>query len=288
MSVNYQITLYFILVLGMLHACKTPSVQDERSSDLYPWCIVAYDSPERSPTERIALLKELGFRKYAYDWRDRHLDSTFSELKQAMAQDIEIIAVWLWLNAKRDSVGKLSPANNRLLATIEKLELKTTLWVGLSGNFFNQLQEEEALEEAIKIVNFAAEKAHHLGCKVALYNHSGWFGNPYNQLKVINALPKHKLSMVYNFHHGHSTIDEFPALVEAMYPHLSAVNLNGMEKDGQKILPIGQGDHEKEMIESLKAAGFDGPWGILGHVENVDVKTILEQNIKGLTAVGID
>ena len=42
--------------------------------NLYPWCIVAFDSLERSQSERINMLNELGFSKYAYDWRDEHLD----------------------------------------------------------------------------------------------------------------------------------------------------------------------------------------------------------------------
>ena len=51
--------------------------QDDRKIDmdnLYPWCIVAFDSLERSPVQRIEMLKELGFSKYAFDWRDKNLD----------------------------------------------------------------------------------------------------------------------------------------------------------------------------------------------------------------------
>ena len=61
-----------------------------------------------------------------------------------------------------------------------------------------------------------------------------------------------------------------------------SVNLNGMRKGGPKILPIGQGDHEREMIQILLNKGYNGPWGILGHVEDADVKYVLDQNIDGL------
>ena len=45
---------------------------------------------------------------------------------------------------------------------------------------------------------------------------------------------------------------------------------------------FGEGEYEKEMIDLLIKNGYTGDFGILGHVENADVKTILEANIKGL------
>ena len=253
--------------------------------DAYPWCIVAYDSLERSPAERIQMVKELGFTKLAYDWRDRHLGDTSTELKLAAENDIEIVSVWLWLNAKRDSLSQLSHSNKRLFKIIEQSNLKTTFWVSFSGNFFENLNQEQSVEMATEMVDYIALKASKLGCKVALYNHSGWFGNPFNQLEVIKALPSHELGIVYNFHHAHNSIEEFPKIVKAIKPYITAVNLNGMQKNGEKILTIGKGDHEKEMISILRNSGFNGPWGILGHVENVDVKKVLIRNIEGLKSL---
>lgn len=278
---NLTGTLMFVL---LLIAQTTPSQELKRieMNDTYPWCIVAYDSLERSPKERVQMIKELGFSKYAYDWRDKHLDDTLSELKLAIDNDIEIISVWLWLNAKRDSIDQLSQANERMFRIIEQLDLKTTLWVSLSENFFKDLNHEQSLTKAVKIIDFIALKASELGCKVALYNHSGWFGNPYYQLEVIKALPQHELGIIYNFHHAHDSIEDIPQIANAIKPYLIAVNLNGMKKDGNKILPIGKGDYEKEMIKIFRESGFTGPWGIMGHVENADVRKVLIKNIKGL------
>ena len=248
----------------------------------YPWCIVAYDALERSPAERIQMIKELGFEKYAYDWRDRHLDDTYTELTLARDNNIQIVSVWLWLNAERDSLNQLSDSNEEIFQIIEKLNLKTTFWLSFNGNYFQGLNQDESLERAIDYVRFIAKKANQLGCQVALYNHSGWFGNPYNQLEVLMALPEYNLSLVYNFHHGHQSIDEFQEMAKVIHPYLSAVNLNGMKKDGKKILTIGKGDHEAQMIHTLIKYGFDGPWGIMGHVEKADAKNILEENLKGL------
>lgn len=39
------------------------------------------------------------------------------------------------------------------------------------------------------------------------------------------------------------------------------------------------------MISILRKLEFEGPWGILGHVENVDVEKVLIQNIEGLRSL---
>lgn len=283
----YQNLLYSLLpFLILLAQCSNAQNFDQNQlKDYYPWCIVAYDSLERSPRERIQMIKEIGFNKYAYDWRDKHLEDTKFELQMAMVNDIEIVSIWLWLNANRDSIGLLGHANKKLFKIIEELDLRTTFWVSLSENFFKDLDEEQSLSEAVAILDFVAIKAAELNCKVALYNHSGWFGNPFNQLEVIKALPQHDLGIVFNFHHAHNSIDDIDSIAFAIKPYLRAVNLNGMKKDGIKILPIGKGDYEKEMIQAFINTGFIGPWGVMGHVENADVKKVLLENIDGLRSL---
>ncbi len=231
------------------------------------------------------MIKDLGFTKYAYDWRDRHLPETKPELILAQKNNIEILSVWIWMNPKRDSVHKLSPANEKMFKIVEELNLKTTFWVGLSESYFKKTAQQESLELATNLINYVAKKADSINCKVALYNHKGWFGNPSNQIEIIKALPEYDLSLVYNFHHGHQNIDDFSEIALKIQPYLSAVNLNGMEKNGKKILPIGAGDHEKQMIDELKNVGFSGPWGILGHVGEKDVEIVLKNNIDGLLSL---
>jgi sugar phosphate isomerase/epimerase len=91
--------------------------------------------------------------------------------------------------------------------------------------------------------------------------------------------------MIYNFHHAHGQINDFPALLTKMLPYLKTVNINGMKPEGPKILPLGQGDKELDMLKTLKESGYNGPIGILGHVETADVKVILEGNLKGLKSL---
>jgi sugar phosphate isomerase/epimerase len=88
--------------------------------------------------------------------------------------------------------------------------------------------------------------------------------------------------MIYSFHHAHSQIKDFPELLNRMLPYLRAININGMKTDGPQILPVGQGDMELDMLKAIKASGYNGPIGLLGHKADKDVKTVLKGNLDGL------
>lgn len=285
-TVKYIVLL--ILILIVFSSCNNKKEYTLNMAKLYPWCIVAYDSLERTPTQRIKMLKNLGFTKYAYDWRDRYLKDMKSELETAKKNDIEVISVWFWLNAKRDSIGALSTSNQKVLETIKATNLKTTLWVSFNNNFFEDLSQEASINLAVDMISFIKEKANKIGCDIQLYNHKGWFGNPYNQVEIIKRIPNYNLKMVYNFHHAHEYLDDFPQIVKTIKPYLASVNLNGMQIDGEKILPIGVGNHEKDMIQLLIDEGFTGTWGILGHVEHVDVENTLKENLAGLKSLQLN
>jgi hypothetical protein len=249
--------------------------------NLLAWCIVPFDSMHRTPSERIAMLKDLGFTGYAYDWRIENLDEMAGEFRLARDNGIEVNAVWLWIDAHADRIGKLSDTNERMLRIVRESGLKTEIWTGFHPNFFGGLSEEEAVNKGIKMIGYLAERADSIGCRLALYNHGDWFGDPLNQVKIIQGIPDREIGIVYNFHHAHDQVERLPELIEAMKPYLWVVNLNGMRVEGPKILPIGSGNLEKEMIEMFLDAGFSGPFGILGHIEDADVKVILQNNLAG-------
>ena len=272
-----------LLILWMISACQSPSPQYISINNTLAWCVVPFDAKERTPIERIQMLKELGFTQYAYDWRSKHLNEFADEIRLAKENEVEMAAVWLWIDDNQDSVGQLSPDNERLLKIIAENQLHTTIWMSFNGNFFNNLSHSECLQKGSEMVEYIHQRAQGIGCKLALYNHGDWFGDPRNQVEIIHALPlEAKVGIVYNFHHAHEQIDEFAQLVPVMLPYLWAVNLNGMKKEGPKILPLGQGNLEQAMVHVLAEQGFQGPWGILGHVETEDVRVVLERNIAGL------
>lgn len=233
------------------------------------------------------MLKEMGIKKYGYNRGKGEYDQMKKEFKLAKESDIEITSVFVWLNANRDSIGQLSKANKELLGHLKDVDQKPPIWVSFSNNYFKNLDDEKSLKVAVDMIKYIKSKADDLGCKLALYNHTGWFGKPQNQINIIKEVGQKDISIVYNFHHAHDDVNQFKENVKIIKPYLSYVNLNGVKKGGPKILDIGKGDYEYEMIKDLKEEGYDGPWGILGHIKTEDVKVVLERNIEGLKSLNI-
>jgi len=292
MRIKSVIHIYkFIVFIGILliSACApNASEQQLNFENLHAWCIVPFDKEKRNPEERIEMLKELGIKKYAYDWREEHLSSTAQELNLAKQNGIEVISVWMWIDDDEDSVEQLSESNQQLLNILETVGYQGEIWLGFNANYYENLSGADAIHKAVDMIGYLNQKANELSCKVAIYNHGDWIGNPLNQIKIIESIPDGNIGVIYNFHHGHEHIANFESLAKTMVPYLWHVNLNGMNKDGPQILPIGKGQHEKDMIQALLNNGYKGDFGILGHVEERDVKLVLEENLEGLHQLGID
>jgi sugar phosphate isomerase/epimerase len=245
--------------------------------NLIAWCVVPFDAKRRGPVERAAMLKELGFTKLAYDWRAEHVASFDDEIKAMRDARIDIVAWWFppALNADAEAI----------LAALERNDLETQLWVAIDepapAGGDQQSRVAAAVEQLRPIVRAAAEQ----GCSVGLYNHGGWFGDPENQLAIIAALDVPNVGIVYNLHHGHDHVDRFAKLLPKMLPHLYAINLNGIDRGGdrvgRKILPIGQGELDLELLRIIEQSGYRGPIGIIGHTQD-DAELRLRDNLDGL------
>src|SRR4051812_40766284 len=63
-----------IALLGLTLAAAAVADEPKRDGlfgrdNLIAWCIVPFDSKNRAPEERAAMLERLGFKHFAYDWR---------------------------------------------------------------------------------------------------------------------------------------------------------------------------------------------------------------------------
>ena len=250
--------------------------------NLIPWSIVAFDVKERTPLERVEMVKKLGFSQYAFGGREQHIATLEEEISIAKKEHIKISAVWLYINHSKDAPGELKPMSEQVFQALENTDLETQIWVGFSPDYYKGLSNEQSLETTKEMISFLCERAKKVNCKIALYNHGGWPGEPENQLQIIKALPQYEIGMIYNFHHGHEQLERYPQIIEEISPYLWCVSLNGMKKEGPKIISIGKGNLEKEMIQLLLDKGYQGPWGILGHVKGGDPEVILKENLKGL------
>ncbi len=274
MSIPFARTLSLLLaILATVPLLAKAGVEKVFAKDnLVAWCIVPFDAKKRGPAERADMAKRLGFTKIAYDWRGEHVPTFEQEILEYKKRDIEFFAFWSW----HDSFEPL----------IKKHGIKPQIWKTL-GSPKGETQEAKVDAAAGSMLPLLKKCEPH-GLKLGLYNHGGWGGEPANLVAVCQALHKqgHKnVGIVYNFHHGHGQVEDFKASLQAMKPYLRCLNLNGMSgknQQFQKILPIGRGANETQMLKEILEVGYEGPIGILGHVASRDVEIVLKENLKGL------
>ena len=246
--------------------------------NLMAWCIVPFDSRKRGPEERAAMLEKLGFSKFAYDYRVEHIPTFDAEIEALKKHHVELSA-W-WFPTALNDEARLT------LSTFARHQVTPQLWVTGGGGPTKDDADQRArvVAEAGRIRPIA-EAAAKVGCKVALYNHGGWFGEPENQIAIIHELKLDNVGIVYNLHHGHDHLERFPELLKKMIPYLYTLNLNGMvkegDKKGQKILQLGQGDLDLKLLKTIQDSGYNGPIGILGHTQD-DAEERLQDNLDGL------
>lgn len=280
--------LVLILIIFLASDVRAQSKRSRRLFDqknLIAWCIVPFDSKNRTPEQRVEMLKRLNFSQYAYDWRPQHLDSFAAEIELARNQDVAMSAVWIWIDRNSDNPGQLSADNERMLNILRDSGHKAQLWVGFNHNYFHDMAEAERIDAGVKMIQYLRKRTEGFVTTVGLYNHGDWFGDAFNQVKMVKKVNDPKVGIVFNFHHAHLQVEDFRSRVEAMKPYLLAVNINGMEKSGSQILPVGSGSDEKGMLSTLLDTGYTGPIGVLGHIETEDVEVVLKRNLEGLRRI---
>lgn len=248
-------------------------------TNLVAWCIVPFDGKKRGPEERAAMLEKLGFTQFAYDYRAEHVPTFDAEMDALQRHHIHLLA-W-WFPTQMNDEARL------ILDVLQRHQLRgVQLWVMGGGEPTHSDAEQKARveSEAVRIKPIA-EAAAKLGSMVGLYNHGNWFGEPENQLAILEKLRTEgttNIGIVYNLHHGHGQVERFPELLAKMKPYLLAVNLNGMSHDPkQEILPLGQGEMDARLLRQLRDSGWRGRVGILNHTDE-DAETRLALNLAGL------
>jgi len=271
--------LFMGAALGLSEAARSRTDLFSRGN-LVAWCIVPFDAKNRGPEERAEMMARLGIRQFAYDWREQHLPLLDRELDALKKHRIRLTAFWFPSSLEPEKDANV----RRILDFLERRRVKTQLWLSL-GIPEQNTSPEQRIEMAAKPIAWIADEARKIGCQVALYNHGGWFGEPENQVEVIKRVNRRNVGIVYNFHHGHHRIDDFARLFPVMKPYLIALNINGMRKEGPKILSLGRGDRETEMLRVVRDSGWRGPIGILGHREEMDAEVALRENLEGLATL---
>lgn len=276
-------TFSLLLLLAALSptVARAADYQLFARTNLIAWCIVPFDAKKRGPDERAVMMERLGFKHFAYDYRAEHIPTFDAEIAACRKHGVSFDA-W-WFPTVMNDEARL------ILDVLKRNHVKAQLWVTGAGNPTKTPEEQIARVEAeAKRIRAIAEAAAPIGCAVALYNHGAWFGEPENQIQIIELLKKQGIAnvgIVYNQHHGHDHLDRFASLLQQMKPHLLVLNLNGMTRNGdnvgKKIVPLGQGDLDLELLKVIRDSGWHGPIGILNHTEE-DADARLRDNLDGL------
>ena len=262
-------------------AMALPSEGLFSKTNLVAWCIVPFDSQKRGPEARAEMLERLGIRRLAYDWRAEHIPTFDAEVAAMRKHHIDITAWWF--------PAALNAEAKAILDCIERNQIHPQLWVTMGTEPEpDTARLEQKIQAAVETLGPICAEAQKRACTVALYNHLGWFGEPANQVQVIERLQKNghsNVGSVYNFHHGHGHLADFERHFQTLKPHLLALNLNGMVRDGdkagKKIIPLGTGDEELRLMKIVQASGWRGPIGIIGHTEE-DAEVKLRKELDGL------
>jgi azurin len=238
------------------------------------WCIVPFDAKQRTPKERAEMIVRLGLKRVAYDWRDQHVPEFEDEILQYQKHGIEMFAFW--------------GGHEKAFELFKKYQLHPQIWIIAPAPQAptNDQRIKLAAEQLLPLV----ERTKQLACPLALYNHGGWSGEPENMAGIVEYLRTHHdathVGIVYNFHHGHAHIEGFAEKWQRMQAYLLAVNLNGMEINGdakgRKILYLGEGDQELPMMRIIEESGWFGPVGVLDHREDSDSEISVRNNLRGL------
>jgi sugar phosphate isomerase/epimerase len=264
-----------MLAIVPMASAEQPAAKSVFAKDnLVAWCIVPFDAKNRTPKERAEMLVRLGIGKLAYDWRQQHVPTFEEEILEMKRHGIEFSAFW-------GSHPEFTPL-------VEKHGIRPQFWTMMHAPA--EGSHEQKVEEASRRLLPLVEQMRRLGCKLALYNHGGWGGEPANLVAVVKWLRENAdadhVGIVYNLHHGHDHIADFADSLALMQPYLFCLNLNGMN-DGvnPKILPIGQGRHDAAMFKTIRDSGYAGPIGILDHRSDIDAEEALRANLDGLITV---
>ncbi len=252
---------------------------------LVAWCVVPFDAARRGPEQRAQMLAELGFKRLAYDWREEHVPTWDAEIDALKRQHIELTGWWC-----ASSLSPLEDAGvQRIVDFLRRREVRTQLWLSLPDAELQQIDgQEQRVARAAIAVRQLAEQVAPLGCQVGLYNHGGWIGQPANLVQIMQHLAgQPNVGIVYNFHHAHHELDKFPQALAEMKPYLLCLNLNGTNRSGgddatQKILTLGEGELDAQILEWIADVGYSGPIGILDHREQLDARESLQLNLDGL------
>jgi hypothetical protein len=119
----------WVILMGIT-GCGSGAPGGERlfeMENLVAWCIVPFDAENRTPEERAEMLDELGFTRFAYDYRDEHIPSFKEEIEALPRHHILLSAVWLWVDPCREE--PLDSSGWEIFRILNETGTHTEIWL---------------------------------------------------------------------------------------------------------------------------------------------------------------
>jgi hypothetical protein len=140
--------------------CSQRKTEGRTQSSSPATTIVPFDAIKRGPEERAAMLKRLGFSKFAYDYRAEHVPTFDAEMEALKKNGIELTAWWF--------PQSLNAEARQILDVLKRHHVKTQLWITGGGEptTSDEQQRQRIAAEAARLRPIAEEAAK-IGCTVA-------------------------------------------------------------------------------------------------------------------------
>ena len=209
-----------------------------RHDNLVAWTVVPFDAKTRGPEERAQMLQNLGFKHFAYDWRDKDIPAFDAEIEAIQKHGIDLLGWWFPFDAG-------DPRAKATLEVFKPHNIRPQLWVPQSFSDFPKTPEEWAklLPKGV-VMPKTAEEAEKLSAaaKAALQEQTH---------KIVIRLMRDSLTKTPQEQHPRvlKEADRIHALVKLAAPYGSKVELynhNGW---------FGMMDNQVAIIERLKELG---------------------------------
>ncbi len=231
---------------------------------LYGFCMEISDARDRSLTEQVEMLAELGFEGVGYPlWLDGSLEANLAAIDKA---GLEVYLLYTVVNVDPQETA-YDPVLPEALAKLQGRPV--TVAVLLQGL---PPADPRGREPALRILRELGDAAAEHGLRIAVYHHTGdWAeGLPFT-LEVVEETGHEQVGVCFNLCHW-LRIDgdrDYRPLLREHAHRIFAATINGATQgattwtDGL-IRPLDEGDFDnRALLATLCEAGYRGPVGLM-------------------------
>ena len=285
MSLQIKVMETFFIIAGCCFLPSCMQQQKDKSCGLTnPFFAMdtATDAKNKTASQQVQLLKEIGYAGIGYWERDRQRGiSGLSEILEELdKQGLKAYPVYfgVHLDADREKYSPILPEAIKLLKGRD-----TAIWLYVSSSTY-KVSSPEGDPCAVEIIREIADMAEQSGVKIALYpHHKSWLERVEDAVRVAKKVDRKNVGVTFNLCHWLRTDDEenMRAVLELAMPYLFVVTINGADSGSSNwnglIQPLDSGTFDTyKFLKTLKELGYTGPIGLQGF----GVKGDAYQNLK--------